>query len=123
MAFMRVVVCVVFFLVSYDGVLAAVETLKYNSHGRRDPFVPLIGKDRTSGAKLADITSAEDIKLQGIVTLQTGSKGAILNGEIVKEGDVFGQIAIKKISEDSVLIRLGQNEFKIKLFEEREAKP
>ncbi len=97
---------------------AAAEQCKYESHGRRDPFVPLVGSEKASAGRLEEITSADDLKLEGIATDATGGKTAILNGEIVKVGQKRGLIEIKKITDNTVEILMNGKKYSIKLYEE-----
>jgi len=101
-----------FFIASGSG-----EGYKYDSHGKRDPFIPLVGVDRPAVSRLEDITSIADIRLEGIATRPKGRLVAILNGEIVKEGDRFGSIEIKKITKKTVTIEIDGNSFDINFVE------
>ena len=114
--FFSVVTAVTF--VSYGA-----EKFIYDSRGKRDPMVPLIGQEKITGAvKLADVASIDDIKLEGIAGITTGSKSAIINGELVKEKYRAGEIEIKKITKNSVLLTIGGKEYNIKLIEEEAKK-
>ncbi|MDP3804074.1 MAG: hypothetical protein Q8Q87_00820 [Candidatus Omnitrophota bacterium] len=94
------------------------ESYKYEPHGRRDPFVPLIGQDKAAAAGLADVTSIEEIKLEGIAINANGKRTAIMNGEIVKEGDKTGDVQILKVGHKSVTLLINDKEFKVSLPEE-----
>ncbi len=94
------------------------ESYKYEPHGRRDPFVPLIGQDKDIVAGLSDVTSVEDIKLEGIAISADGKRTAIINSEIVKAGDKRGEVEIKKIDHKSVALLINGKEFKVSLPEE-----
>lgn len=87
--------------------LYAAESFRYEPHGKRDPFVPLVGSDKPSVVRLEDVTSADDIKLEGIAVGSQGKKTAILNGEAVKEGDKVGDIELKMIGKNSITILIG----------------
>ncbi|MCX5677759.1 MAG: hypothetical protein NTY76_01465 [Candidatus Omnitrophica bacterium] len=91
---------------------------KYDSHGKRDPFVPLVSIDRPAVSRLEDVTSVADVKLEGVASTPRGKIAAILNGEIVKEGDKFGDIEIKKITKKTVTIIMGGKNYNIDLAEE-----
>ncbi|MCX5686866.1 MAG: hypothetical protein NTW09_05370 [Candidatus Omnitrophica bacterium] len=97
---------------------AECESYRYEPHGRRDPFVPLIGQDKVVAAGLTDVTSVEDIKLEGIAIGSNGKRTAIMNGEIVKEEYKAGEIVIKKIDPKSVTLLINNKEFKVSLPEE-----
>jgi len=91
---------------------------KYESHGKRDPFVPLVGIDAPAASRLEDVTSIADVKLEGIASAPGGKIAAILNGEIVKEGDRFGDIEVGKITNRAVTIVMGGKNYDKELAEE-----
>jgi hypothetical protein len=97
---------------------SAADAFKYDAAGRRDPFVPLIGSDRPVNAGLENAASVEDIKLEGIALGPKGNNRAIMNGEMVKEGDRFGNLEIKMITKKEVVILLGGAEYMLSLPEE-----
>lgn len=75
----------------------------YESKGKRDPFVPLVGQDKGShSAGLEGITSVNDVLLEGIAIGPSGKNIAILNGQMVKEKDKFGLLQIRKIAKKTV---------------------
>jgi len=74
----------------------------YDSKGRRDPLIPLVGQERGAGAGLESVASFDDLKLEGIAVGARGKQVAIINGQMVKEKDKFGALLIKKISRKSV---------------------
>ena len=88
---------------------AAEEKFTYKSKGRRDPFIPLIGK----GAELLisqEMNSIEGIVLQGIIFDPERESLAIVNGEIFKEGQPVGGFMLSRINERNIiLIRDGKN--------------
>ena len=95
------------------------EQFKYDSHGKRDPLVPLIGQEKPGGSVgFSDIMSIDDVRLEGIAGEITGNKTAIINGELVKEGFKSGEICIRKITKSSVTLTISGKEFTINLPEE-----
>jgi len=98
--------------------LGTCEVFKYEAKGRRDPFVPLVGKEISSVASLMTISSIEDLKLEGIATGAKGKNVAIMNGEMVKERDRFGELVIKKITKKSVTVSITGAEYIVELPEE-----
>lgn len=91
----------------------------YDPHGKRDPFLPLIGQGKTStAAALEDVATVDDLRLEGIASDSKGKRMAILNGELVKQGEKVGIVEIVSVEEKSVKILLGDKEFTIKLSEE-----
>lgn len=85
---------------------AAIGAFKYESKGKRDPFVPLIGRERGKSAGLESIRSIQDVNLEGIAIGASGKNIAILNGQMVRENDKFGVLKIKKISQKSVQLSI-----------------
>lgn len=105
-------------LVAATGSYSGAENFEYNSHGKRDPFVPLVGSEKPTVTKLAEITSVEDIKLEGIVSGGRSRAAAMMNGEIVKQNDRVGDIFIKSITKAGVTLTIGGKEYQLKLPEE-----
>ena len=58
---------------------AAPDNFKYESRGKRDPFVPLVGQAQGAIGKLMDVTSADDLRLEGIALGGGGKNTAIIN--------------------------------------------
>jgi hypothetical protein len=92
----------------------------YESNGKRDPFVPLVGQEKGSRpVSLAEIASIEDVILEGIALGPLGKNIAILNGQMVKEKDRFGAIQIKKISKKTVEFSIEGKDYTLSLQEEK----
>jgi len=91
----------------------------YIHHGKRDPFVPLVGtaKMRTS-TSLEDVMSIEDVSLQGLASDSAGRGAAILNGEMIKEGQSVGHLTVKKISKDNVILVIDDEEYTLNFNDE-----
>ncbi|MBU4343065.1 MAG: general secretion pathway protein GspB [Candidatus Omnitrophica bacterium] len=88
---------------------------EYDSKGNRDPFVPLISE---SGAYVSDayaITGIKDVRLEGIVWDAARGSVAIINGEIVEEGQEIGSVKVIEIKDDSVIFDVGGEEVKVEL--------
>ena len=84
--------------------------------------MPLVGQTINSAVKLTDITSPEDLKLEGIALGAGNKKTAIINSEIVVEGQKSGEIEIKKITTNTVEILLNNKPYTLKMSEEGGAK-
>lgn len=108
----------VFLITAFFPAAAAGDIFKYESRGKRDPFVPLIGQDKSTRVGLSDVSSIDDVKLEGIAAGPGGSNTAIINGEIVREGYKQGEISIIRIDAKSVKLSLGGKEFKVNLPDE-----
>lgn len=76
----------------------------YNSKGKRDPFIPLVGPGAVYQVKGGeDIASIEDISIEGIVYDEKGGSMAIINGMPLKEGAQIGAFIIDKIEPKKVI--------------------
>ncbi|MBL7155947.1 MAG: hypothetical protein ISS90_02270 [Candidatus Omnitrophica bacterium] len=90
----------------------------YNNRGRRDPFVPLVGDTSGVVGSLEDVMSIEDVELNGLASTSTGEKIAILNGEMVKEGQSVGRLTLKKVLDAKVIILIDDVEYELNIQEE-----
>ena len=106
---------IVFALLILLAQCALCDGFKYESKGKRDPFVPLVGVSRPAVVSLEDITSAEDVKVEGIATGAQGKKVAILNGEFLKEGDKVGEVELVKVEKKFVTISIGGKSYNLYL--------
>ena len=97
---------------------ADAEEFRYETKGKRDPFVPLIGQDRAAITGLEDVVSIDDVNLEGIAVSAQGKPVAIVNGEMLKEGEKRGNLEIKKITKSMVILIIGGKEYNLKLTEE-----
>jgi len=89
----------------------------YNSYGKRDPFVPLVGAAAQSNVTgLSAISSIDDISLQGVVVDADGRKAVIINGEIMREGVQIGNLTVESIGENDVVVRLNDVKYTLKLY-------
>lgn len=91
---------------------------KYNSKGRRDPFIPLITGQSAMSLGLESVVAVEDIEFEGVILDPSGKSMAVLNGEIVKEGDKAYNVELVKISGNAIIIKLYNNIYTIHLTEE-----
>lgn len=90
---------------------------KYNSFGKRDPFVPLMGVTEVqSRGGLAGIFAVDDVTLQGIVTAPDGTKSAIINGEVINEDQRVGSLYIESIGKNEIVIKINEERHVVKLF-------
>ena len=80
----------------------------------RDPFFPLVsGSGYILIPRELDIT---ELTLKGIIYSQ-GNSLAIINEEMLKEGDTVGEYVVLKIEEKKVFLKKGNKEFTLKLEE------
>jgi len=111
------------FLVSYQA-LAQKEFI-YDSMGRRDPLIPLLDQKSPTGLRTEFSLPREkvrlplEIKVKGI--LWNGQEYfAIINEQVMKKGENLGEVKIKEIERDKVIVEYAQREFTVFLREEQE---
>ncbi len=93
------------------AVFASVDggTFVYDDHGRRDPFLPQVSATGTVITYEADLMPG-DMILEGIVADAQGNNVAVVNGKIVKTGDMIGPYAVAAVRLDNVeLVKDGQH--------------
>jgi len=94
-------------------VLAQNKDLSYN---KRDPFVPLLddkGNLRKDFNKPSLKISLPKLNLMGI-TKVGGIYYAMIDGELLKEGQIIKDVEIKKVEQDRVIVHYGENDFELK---------
>ena len=97
--------------------VAFAEEFRYDSHGKRDPFLISKGANVT----LDDTGSKVDLKLEGVVLDPKGRSVAVVNGEMVWEGDqIGGSVTVKKITIQGVEFESEGKSFTIPIVAEDE---
>jgi type II secretory pathway component PulC len=88
----------------------------YDSLGKRDPLVPLINEESPSGLRTKFLPPEQDVRLP----LEIAVKGilwngreyfAIINNEVLQKGDNLGEVRIKRIDQDKVVLEYREKEF------------
>jgi len=92
------------------------EDFTYESQGKRDPFVPLIGLPQT-GPKASEVMNIEDLNFQGVALDSRGKKVVILNGEMLTEGTKLDALKVLKITDDEVVLLIKDKVHILKLYE------
>ncbi|PIQ87246.1 MAG: hypothetical protein COV74_01620 [Candidatus Omnitrophica bacterium CG11_big_fil_rev_8_21_14_0_20_45_26] len=96
--------------------LAFADDFRYDSHGKRDPFME--PSMRTAVVK-QETGSITNLRLEGVVIDPGGRSVAIVNGEMVGAGDQIGnQIVVKKITNHGVEFENNGKVFTIPLITE-----
>lgn len=99
------------------------EIFIYDSMKKRDPFIPLLDPDSPTGIRIEFAPPAQRIGLPLEMTLrgvlQRGKERyAIINDDVVQEGDNMGDVKIKRIEKDRVIVEYREREFAIFLRKE-----
>lgn len=80
----------------------------YEASGKRDPFVPLVLDEKESVRGLYGIETLDDLTIEGIVFDPNHGSVAIVNGEIVHEGDGRDNLKVIKIQSNGVLFEINE---------------
>ncbi len=93
-----------------DFSLAFTDEFRYDSHGKRDPFLSPTTQSVAEGQ-----LSHGELKLEGIVIDKDGQSYAVVNSEIVREGQKFQGFLLKKITTQDVTFQKDDETFTILL--------
>lgn len=122
----QIVCCFVFcFLSTVYCQGAAEEGFIYDSEGRRDPFVPLLDKESPTGLRITFTPPEVSVELPLEVTVKgilwSGKEYyAIINNEVVKKGQNLGELKIKEIQKNKVIVEYGGKKYEVLLRKEKE---
>lgn len=100
------------------AVLLAEENFEYNAKGKRDPFVPLVSGEGGYMSDAEGISGIKDVRLEGIVWDEKRGSIAVINGEIVKEGQEIGSVRLLKIQKDGVIFEVEGEAIRVELTDE-----
>lgn len=89
----------------------------YNDQGKRDPLWPLVSP-AGNVVNYDKEFQATDLKIEGIISGKGGQNLAIINGQIVKKGDLLGSLMVSDIRKDFVVLTQGEQRFELKLNKE-----
>lgn len=103
----------------------AEETFIYDSMNKRDPFISLLDPSSSTGFRIDFTPPTQKVKLPLEITVRgilqkDEQRYAIINDDVVREGDNIGEVEIKRIEKDKVILRYGPREFTIYLRKEKE---
>jgi len=76
---------------------------KYNSQGRRDPFIPIVTTDGRL-IKVQPEGGVTGLALEGIILDENGVSYAMINGDVVKIGDDVNGFEVLKIEDNKVIL-------------------
>ena len=105
----------VFFMLPAFFSLAFAAEISYDSAGRRDPFIPLIGPN---GVLTQRAAAQSDLKIEGIIYDPPQGSLVLVNGEFYKQGDVIGDAIVISIFQDRVILSQSDEEKTIWIREE-----
>lgn len=90
----------------------------YHSKGRRDPFIPLVTGGIRTSLGLQAVETIDDITFEGVIFDPSGKSIAVLNNEVVKEGDKAYNVEVVMIYEDAITVKIHDKIYTINLTEE-----
>ena len=83
------------------------EEIRYDSGGRRDPFIPLVTPEGVVDAKKF---SAKDLRIEGIIYDPNGGSMVLINGEFYKQGENVNGANVITIFRDRVVLSQSDEE-------------
>lgn len=90
----------------------------YYARGRRDPFIPLISSGVKAQLGLQVVETIEDIRFEGVIFDPFGKSMAMLNGEVISEGEKAYNVEVVKVYNDSVVIKIYDETYTLDLIKE-----
>ena len=94
--------------------LAIEVDFRCDSHGRRDPFISI------ESAWKGGVSGQGDFTLEGVILDPKGESFAIVNSEIVKEGDQFEGFQLVKVEANRAVFRQDGEDFEVLLRQDDE---
>ena len=95
--------------------VAVADEIRYDTAGRRDPFVPLVGPN---AFQANERVGADELVVEGVVYDPKGGSYAIVASEIFREGESVGGVKVVKILPDRVVFLQETKEIVVWLREE-----
>ncbi len=100
------------------SILSAQEEFKYNSQGRRNPFIPLVTSDGRMLNPEPEQNNKQMLTLEGIIYDKNGISYAIINGSVAKVGEKIGEFQVLRINRNKVIFIKDGQLSEVKLEEE-----
>lgn len=97
-----------------------VEVFKYDQKNKRDPFIPLVDKDGNLLPEIRSATEVVELNLEGIVWSETGDSYAIINGAVLRAGEIIGNYKVERVERSRVILWKGGAEEVLNLGSEEE---
>lgn len=119
--YLNFIATLLLFLYFSTSIFGQEKELKFNYEEKRDPFIPLVdesGNLRKNFKKPQFEELPAKVSLQGISNVK-GVFYAIIDGELLKEGDMAGELKIEKIESNRVILCLGDKRFELILETEK----
>jgi hypothetical protein len=85
---------------------AMADEISYDSHGKRDPFMPLITLTSKDSTGLMGVETVDELSLEGLVYDPKNGSIIVINGSVLKEGDEVSGVKVIKIKADGATLSL-----------------
>ena len=82
---------------------AAQEKL-YDAAGKRDPFVPPYASSAGVTAGLVSVETIDELVVEGIIYDPKNGSFTVLNGSLLKQGELSGNVKVLDIQPDKVFV-------------------
>ena len=83
----------------------------YETHGKRDPFVPLVTTTmKSSSSGLLSVESFDDLSIEGVVYDPPRGSVVIVNGAILKEGEELGSVKVLEVKPEGAKFLINGSE-------------
>lgn len=89
----------------------------YESADKRDPFIPLVTKDGKLRITYGTLNSIDDVVLEGILYDADGGSIVVINDMVLNEGTRIGEIQVREINKDNVVLSFKGEDHTFKLKE------
>lgn len=117
------IVTLAFGMISSGQVLqAAEESVHYNAHGKRDPFMPLVTMTMREAPGLIGVETVEELNVEGIVYDTKKGSIVIINGSVLREGDELGAVKVLRISKNGVSVTINGVEAYKEMYQDEKEK-
>lgn len=97
-----------------------VEVFKYDPKNKRDPFIPLVDKGGNLLPEIRPVTEVVEFNLEGIVWSAYGDSYAIINGAVLRDGEIIGDYKVERVERSKVILRKDGEEEVLNLGSEEE---
>lgn len=114
----RVAFICLFFCLAFATAAFCEGSFKYDAGSKRDPFIPLVMPDGRVLKLDTEESSNTSLALEGIIYDKQGVSYAVVNGNVVKIGDMVGDYQVLKIEERKVVFIKEGQPFEVELKKE-----
>lgn len=93
-------------ILSCFNAYAVDESLQYDAHGKRDPFVPLVTMTMREAPGLIGVENVDELNVEGIVYDDKKGSVVVINGSVLREGEELGAVKVIKIKPNGIVVTI-----------------